>query len=39
MGDYRDNIEIDLLDLLKVILKKWKLLVVGAVIGCVVALA
>ena len=32
MTDYRDNLEIDLKNLAVDILKKWKLLVVGAII-------
>ena len=36
MTDYRDNLEIDLKVLAVDILKKWKLLVVGAIIGCLV---
>lgn len=36
MTDYRDNLEIDLKNLAVDILKKWKLLVVGAIIGCLV---
>ena len=33
MGDYRDNIEIDLKDLMSKILTKWKLLVLCIIIG------